>query len=275
MSTLLRLGDTGILVRQLQRMLNDLGASIIGYERLLEDGWFGVTTQTALVAAQRRFGSVADGIAGPKTFETLQLRTKPAKLLGDHHLINAAERLGVEIAAIRAVVEVESRGQGFLEDGRPVILFERHIMYRQLKASGLDADALAEQYPTVVSPKRGGYLGGAAEHARLAHASQIDRGCAIESASWGLFQVMGFHWKPLGYVNPAEFAALMCRSEGDHLDAFIRFIEAEPSLHKALKSRKWERFAAGYNGPAYKSNLYDVKLARAYDRYADPESATA
>ncbi|WP_328515044.1 N-acetylmuramidase domain-containing protein [Ralstonia pseudosolanacearum] len=34
---------------------------------------------------------------------------------------------------MRAVNEVESRGSGFLPDGRPVILFERHVMYRQLQ----------------------------------------------------------------------------------------------------------------------------------------------
>lgn len=274
-ATLLRLGDTGIVVRQLQRLLNDVGADVVGYDRLLEDGWFGLGTQKALIAAQRRFGLVADGVAGPATFTTLQQRSKPMKLLGEHHLVNAAERLDVELAAIRAVVQVESHGEGFLADGRPVILFERHIMFRQLKLAGLDANLLATQLPAIVNPLRGGYLGGAGEHARLARASEIHRDSAIESASWGLFQIMGFHWEPLGYASASEFAARMARSESDQLDAFIRFVEADPALLKALKGRKWEKFAAGYNGPAYKANLYDVKLARAYERFADPESATA
>ena len=46
-------------------------------------------------------------------------------------------------------------------------------------------------------------------------------------------------------------------------------VEAEPALHKAIKARKWVDVASLYNGPAYKANLYDIKLARAYDRYAE------
>ena len=38
------------------------------------------------------------------------------------------------------------------------------------------------------------------------------------------------------------------------------------ALLKALQSRKWADFARLYNGPAYKENLYDVKLARAYEQ---------
>jgi len=64
----------------------------------------------------------------------------------------------------------------------------------------------------------------------------------------------------------------MRASEGAQLDAFVCFIEADPVLHKALKARKWATFAGLYNGPSYKENLYDVKLARAFDRYAAEEA---
>jgi hypothetical protein len=36
------------------------------------------------------------------------------------------EDLNCDVAAIQAVAEVEARGAGFLGDGRPKILFERH-----------------------------------------------------------------------------------------------------------------------------------------------------
>ena len=57
------------------------------------------------------------------------------------------------------------------------------------------------------------------------------------------------------------------------MNAFVRFIEADPELHKALKALKWPVVARIYNGPDYKDNLYDVKLQRAYQRFS-PETAT-
>ncbi|TAL53829.1 MAG: DUF3380 domain-containing protein [Pandoraea sp.] len=192
----------------------------------------------------------------------------PARLT-EADLQAAAERLGVRPATVRAVIEVESRGRGFLPDGRPVILFERHVMYRTLKTAGHDADALAARHPNVVNRRRGGYRGGAAEHARLARASDIDPDCALASASWGLFQIMGFHWRRLGYPSVAALAKAMGASEGEQLDAFARFIETDPALHRALGARQWATFARAYNGPAYRANRYDEKLAHAYERHAN------
>ena len=52
----------------------------------------------------------------------------PATPLDDAAIASAANKLGCEVAAVRAVVDVESGG-GFLPDGRPKILFERHKVY--------------------------------------------------------------------------------------------------------------------------------------------------
>jgi len=269
--TRLTLGDTGLEVRRLQQRLNTFGAR----PPLVEDGDFGPVTLAAVRAAQQRYGLVVDGVAGPKTLDTLTRGHKGRWLLGEGDLERAADRLGLPLAAVKAVNEVESRGEGFLPELRPVILFERHIMHRQLTAAGLDADAIAADQPAIVNPRRGGYIGGLAEHRRLQQAKGIDEASAIESASWGLFQIMGFHWAALGYESAAQFEGLMSRSEADQLDAFVRFILADPALHKALKARKWAAFAAGYNGPAYKANLYDVRLARAYERHTTPETVEA
>ena len=179
----------------------------------------------------------------------------------------AARELGVPVAAIRAVVDVESRGSGFLPDGRPVILFERHIMRRQLRAKGIDTEPLEREQPNVVSSKAGGYQGGTLEHDKLGQAAKINREAALESASWGLFQIMGFHWELLGYERVQAFVNAMYRSEGDQLDAFVRFVKANPSIHKALKAQDWARFAKGYNGPEYAKNKYDTKLATAFARH--------
>jgi hypothetical protein len=91
---------------------------------------------------------------------------------------------------------------------------------------------------------------------------------AYQSCSWGQFQIMGYHWQRLGFADIDAFVSAMQSSEASQLAAFARFIETDPALLKALKARKWADFARLYNGPAYKANLYDTKLARAYERYS-------
>lgn len=181
-------------------------------------------------------------------------------MLADFEYLAAANALGVEVACVKAVTKVESRGSGFLPIGAPVILFERHWMYKLLKAKTGKEPALSD----VVDPKAGGYKGGTAEHTRLEHAVAIDRECALQSASWGLFQIMGFHWKALGYDSVQAFVNAQYKSEGSQLDTFVRFIKINPSMLKALKAKDWAGFAKLYNGPKYKDNKYDTKLAEAY-----------
>ncbi|MDR2077148.1 MAG: N-acetylmuramidase family protein [Desulfovibrio sp.] len=47
-------------------------------------------------------------------------------------IASAAATLGLEPCAVKAVVEVESGGSGFLPDGRVKILFEGHVFFREL-----------------------------------------------------------------------------------------------------------------------------------------------
>ena len=183
-------------------------------------------------------------------------------------LQHAAKRLGVTLAAIQAVCEVESSGAGFLKDGHPKILFERHVMYRLMKQAGKDADAYVEQYGNVINPLRGGYKGGKYEHARFVIAHMIDPDCAIGACSWGRFQIMGYHWQRLGYASATAFAEAMKRDERSQLDAFVAFILADEHLLRALRARDWVTFARLYNGPAYRDNRYDTKLANAYAQFS-------
>lgn len=259
----MRIGDKSEQVRLLQQKLNAAGAK----PKLEPDADFGQKTKDAVIAFQRRHGISAIGVAGPRTMAALNGLTDP-KRIGQADFERAAEQLGVSVAAVAAVAEVESAGRGFLADGRPVILYERHIFYRQAKAqSDVIADMWASEYPSICSRKRGGYIGGAAEHYRLSIARQLDSVSAQEACSWGMFQIMGFHWQALGYGSISEFVENMSQDEGAQLDVLVAFIQADKRLHQAMKSRKWATFAHIYNGPAYKANLYDVKLARTYDHF--------
>ncbi len=264
-----RLDDYGDDVGLLQRRLTRAGFAV-DVTHVYDDA-----TEAAVRAIQKKTGLVDDGVAGPKTLAAIATGRRDPKHLADADIVNAADRLGVPLACVRAVNEVESTGLGFLSDGRPKILFERHIFWKRLEARGIDPAPISAKYPNICSQATGGYQGGAAEYTRLAAAELINAGAAYESASWGAFQVMGYHWERLGYSSVDDFVARMENGEGDQLDAFVRYVAADPALVAALKGRKWAVFARGYNGPGYARNLYDVKLARAYDKYADAAKAVA
>ncbi|WP_225775914.1 N-acetylmuramidase domain-containing protein [Pseudomonas sp. Marseille-Q5115] len=278
MTMILRLGDRSQDVQVLQQRLIKTGA------KLEATGLFDAATEAAVRALQLKAGLVADGIAGEKTLAAM-MGYDTSRRLKQATLVAGAKRLGVELAAVMAFNEVESKGSGFLDSGKPKILFERHIMYRQLcevRKTGDDTEALkaraeqlAIQQPNLVNQKAGGYIGGSGEHQRLAAARQIDETSALESASWGAFQVMGYHAVRLGYADVQEFVERMSRDENEQFEAFVRFIAAEPALLKALQAKRWSVVAKLYNGADYLRNMYDTKLERAYERYAEAHVAEA
>lgn len=184
----------------------------------------------------------------------------------------AAKLLGVEEAAVKAIASVESQGEGFITDKSgnklPKILFERHVMFERLRDfTPIKSADMAAKYPDIVNPTPGGYKGGLAEHERLDRAVKIDRVTALESASWGRFQVMGYHWKVLGYSSVQEFVNKAYTEEGQ-LELFIRFVKASPNVLKALKAKDWVGVARAYNGPGYAKNSYDTKMRDAYEKFS-------
>ena len=176
----------------------------------------------------------------------------------------AARTLGVEVAAIRAVAEVEAPRTGFLADGRPRILFEAH------QFSDRTGGQYDRSHPGISSPcwNRDLYQGGAAEYTRLSEAMALNGDVALQSASWGRFQIMGFNHQAAGYANVRDFVAGMQQNEGRQLDAFVSFIQAHPAMQTALRNHDWASFAAAYNGSGYAANQYDTRMAEAYARFS-------
>lgn len=183
---------------------------------------------------------------------------KPTLTHADY--VAAAAALGCEVAAIKAVAEVEAAGVGFHATGEPKILFERHWFSRLTNGR---YDAMA---PDISDPKAGGYKGGLAEHERLSRAAKLDRNAALQSASWGKFQIMGFNYKRAGFADLQAFINAMFASERRQLDAFVAFIKADLRLVASLQGRNFTRFASIYNGPGYARNKYDQKMYAAYRR---------
>lgn len=178
----------------------------------------------------------------------------------------AARQLGCSVAALRAVALVESAGAGFLADGRPKILFERHVFHARTRGR------FGEDHARVSSPRPGGYLGGAREYERLSAAMDLDRRAALLSTSWGKFQLMGFNHALAGYETVEAFVTAMVSGEPAQLAGFVAFIQAR-GLVGALVRQDWAAFARGYNGPAYARNSYDRRMAEAYARFASEDMA--
>ena len=187
------------------------------------------------------------------------------KHLTDAQIGATAEKAGLEFAALKAVALVEANGSGFLPDGRPKILFEGHVFWRELKKQGLDPAKSLPAYADILYPKwdKAKYKGGAAEYRRLEKAERLGVMAARKSASWGMFQIMGFNHALCGFRFLADFLTAMYESEAAHLKAALAFIKSA-GLLPALKKKDWAAFAKGYNGPGYAQNRYDQKLTQAY-----------
>ncbi len=192
-----------------------------------------------------------------------------SKKLTEAQIAAQAKALGIEVAALRAVIEVECKGSGFNADGTPVILFERHVMRQRLIANKRDIDLnlISVERPDLCSKSTGAYGLYSAQHGRLNAAAQYHRDSALESASWGLGQVMGYYWQVLGYPSLQAFINAMYKDEASQLDAMCRYIKVN-NLVNALKNKDWKAFARGYNGKAYAKNSYDIKLANAYKKWS-------
>lgn len=265
---LLRLNDRSDAVKDLQTKLG-----------LVADGFFGPKTQAAVIAFQQRNGLTADGIVGPSTFAKLGLQPQlivVQRKLTEADFIGQGTELQCHPGWVEALALKETHGDAFLADGRTKILFERHIFYKRfpiVRKSGQtqaqllkDRENVVKASPDICNPARGGYKGGAAEYDRMAKAQRFSDTAALESASWGQFQVMGFNAVAIGYSSVQEFAHLMQQGVDQHLVSLGRFIKATPKALKGIRTGDADMLAYAYNGPAYKENNYAVDLRKYFDR---------
>ncbi|MBB5409391.1 hypothetical protein HDG34_003332 [Paraburkholderia sp. HC6.4b] len=262
-------GTSSTQARQIQRALNEkTGAS------LKIDGQFGPLSISALQKYQSQIGVPVSGIYDSAT-QAILAPFMAQKYLGAAAFQQAAAKLGVDVATVQAVCQVEAKGAGFLDNGQCIILFERAQLYRQLVPllPSAKLSQLVSQYPTLINTTAGAYLGGAAEWTRLSQAQQIikgggvDPGVAYRACSWGLFQIMGYWFAELGYANVTDYVNAMQMSESHQLDAFVRFVTNMNSgaMLRYLKAKDWLHFALQYNGQAAVTmNNYPQKLQDAY-----------
>lgn len=263
---LLNLRDTGNEVRRLQELLRESGIS------LNVTGTFDADTLNAVIDFQKHHHLKSDGIVGYCTWEALLFpENDSGTTLSPEDFVKIAALLDVEVAALKAVKDVETGSFGaFIAPGKPTILFEGHIFWSQLQQRGISPDKFAQGNKDILYPAadRSQYRGGNAEYDRLARAIEINREAALCSASWGMFQIMGFNHATCGVDDVVSFVELMKQSETKQLLLSARFIHSRKSMEAALRTKNWPEFARLYNGPHYRQNHYDEKLATAYKKHS-------
>lgn len=224
------------------------------------------------------FGSIDDGIllprwGFPQLFLGLPGSLAPLLLadadpagppgkLTEEDYAEAARQLHCEVAAIKAVAYTETKRGAFDEQGRPTILYERHIFHK------LTNGKYDKEYPDLSNRKAGGYGKFKEQYGKLERASKLNADAARSACSWGMFQIMGMNYREAGYASLDDFVKAMQRSEQDHLRAFVNFIQGNQALLSAIQKHEWASFARHYNGSDYKKNQYDTKIATAYARFA-------
>lgn len=186
-------------------------------------------------------------------------------------IIVRAEQINVEPAAILAVGEVESAGVlswNIKGKSLPPIRFEGHYFYRLLK--GNKAKLQAAVKAGLASPKAGAVRNPGSYEARYAlleRAKKIDAAAALASTSWGVGQVMGDHWKKLGYSSVQAMVNEAMSGVDGQLELMIRYI-VRFGLVDELQTRGFQSFADQYNGPASRKNRYAEKITAAFKRYS-------
>lgn len=229
---------------------------------------------TALVAGAGPVAVETDSVKAVETdsvkaVEAVSYEHIPDRLT-EEDFREVAEELGVEVAAIKAVVEIEAgtKHEGFWANGKPIINFDLSMFRKFAARNKINLSRYQRSHAVVFAkPNRARYGSyQAAQQARLDAARTIDDKTAIEGTFWGMFQLGGFNWKVCGTSSPDEFVRLMSRSERDQLELFAEFIR-ETGMLPLLKAKNWSAFARRFNGPTYARRGYHTRLARAYAKH--------
>jgi len=149
-----------------------------------------------------------------------------------------AAALGTKPAHLMAVSAVESSGENFWTLGGrevPPIRPEAHpdISSRSWNPE-LAARTRAEAWSQYERMKR------------------LDQRAAAEATSWGPFQIMGFHWRAMGFPSVEAFVDAMDGPDDDgQMDTFVAFVKRDPNLLRAIRRGDWDAWETRYNGGGY------------------------
>ncbi|MDE7346449.1 MAG: N-acetylmuramidase family protein [Muribaculaceae bacterium] len=179
-----------------------------------------------------------------------------------------ADQLGVEVAAIKAVVKIEAgpKLQGFWAPGVPVANYVQSL-FNKYKSKAKGRKMKDAKVPSGLS----GYA--LKEWTALTNARKINADAADMGTYWGMFQIGGFNYKLCGCKSVEEMVEKICESEFSQLEMFAIFIRNAGML-EALQKKDWSAFARKYNGPSYAKRGYHTRMAKEYANYKNQKKKT-
>ena len=169
----------------------------------------------------------------------------------------------LEPAALASFIEVESGGKGFDEKtGKILIQFEPIWMKRL--APYTPSGAWSVNKVDVQSK----------EWIAFNDAFPKNPNKAMEATSIGLGQIMGFHYKRLGFATVGAMWDDAKKGLENQIEQIAKFILTDKKLLFALKTGDWHTVASIYNGASYAKMAkvwgrepYDISMAKAYGKY--------
>jgi len=175
---------------------------------------FGKELESSILEFQAQQGCEENGSVDlevwDKIFQSVRVEIESiySMLLTNEYIDEKAIENGLAPASIKAVIKVESSGRGFYLNKRATILFEGHKFWGQLISKGFNPEEFQEGnedilYKTWTTKHYS--LDSKKEYNRLNRAIAIDEESALKSASWGMFQIMGFNYKLASFDTVYEF----------------------------------------------------------------------
>lgn len=173
---------------------------------------------------------------------------------------NIAASFKIESRAIAAFISAETGGEGFdATTGKIIIQFEPK-WYRDLAPY---APSGAWSLNKVERQKQ--------EWIAFNDAFSKNKTAAMEATSIGIGQILGLHWKRLGYNSVDEMWNDAKKGIDRQIWQICKFIDTDKALKAALIVHNWHVVSTLYNGAKYKQMAaiwkrepYDITLAKAY-----------
>lgn len=225
----------------------------------------------------------------------------------------AAKELNCKPGLIYAIAKQESAHSSFIKIGNrtvPTILYERHWFKKLTKQNNNSPSPYEEKYfdicgvsyhrtkkikkkiknkegkeitvtevvdkETGLAPNAGDLYGpsGLHQYKRLTKAYQLDKSAALQSCSWGKFQIMGFNYSSAGYKDVFEFVKSMSTGDPAHIKAFLKFAKSNKILSSGLKDIDFEKIAEGHNGAGWRSvnPEYAKNIEKYYNQYCEKDN---
>lgn len=222
--------------------------------------------------------------------------------LTDKDFETVAKDIGVEVAAIMAVGQVESGSGGFATDGRPIVRYELHVFEALTDKVYTDTHPhLSQPYKESAGDKDKDRLyhnGSQSNEWSMIYGASILRGHtaikaikaqkatknhpaiksisgrpaavggfegAWKATSWGRFQVLGINHNMYGFKSVTELVYSMYKSELNQLEACKNHLINGGGL-PYLKKLDWWNVTAHYNGTVKNKTTGQREVRDNYDK---------